>query len=131
MPDSVLPPSRFGAGYTVGAASSAAAAPVAGPRQSPPYSPAPPPAASPPAAPSTDAPINSLALASFVLVLLMGPFIAPVTIPLSMIARGRIAHTGAGGAGLAKAALAISCIYLVAAAAVIALMLLVTPAGSP
>ncbi|QEN11961.1 hypothetical protein ACRDU6_04095 [Mycolicibacterium sp. ELW1] len=63
------------------------------------------------------------------LVLLMGPFIAPLTIPLSLIARRRIAQGGTAGFGLAKAALAMSCIYLAAAAVVVVLVLIVKPVG--
>ncbi|SBS75489.1 conserved exported hypothetical protein [uncultured Mycobacterium sp.] len=127
MPDSVLPPSRFGAGYTVGATPPTAGPPVTRAPAQPTTGPV---AAPPPAGVSSNAPISSLALTSFVLVLLMGPFIAPLTIPLSLVARRRIAQTGIGGIGLAKAALAMSCIYLVAAAVVAILILIVTPVGS-
>lgn len=120
MPDSGLPPSRFAAGYTVGAAPSTPTAPVTrAPTAAHPTTVA--------AAASPNAPISSIALTSFVLVLLMGPFIAPVTIPLSLIARRRITQTGTAGAGLAKAALAMSCIYLAAAAVAVILILIVTP----
>lgn len=128
MPDSALPPSRFGAGYTVGATPPTAGSPVTGPL--PAHSTIILGASVPPTGASPNAPISSVALASFVLVLLMGPFIAPVTIPLSLLARRRIAQTGTAGAGLAKAALAMSCLYLIAAAVVVVLVLVVTPAGS-
>ncbi|GAY17817.1 hypothetical protein [Mycobacterium sp. shizuoka-1] len=127
MPDSVLPPSRFGAGYTVGSPPPTAL-PATDGTQLRSQSPTGPAVSSPPAGPATNAPISSLALASFVLVLLMGPFIAPLTIPLSLIARRHITQSGSAGAGLAKAALAMSCIYLIAAAVVVVLLVVVRPA---
>jgi hypothetical protein len=62
-----------------------------------------------------------MALVSFVLVLLLGPLAAAVTLPMSLAARSQIARAGRGGAGLATAALALSCMYLVAGAVVAAL----------
>jgi hypothetical protein len=133
MADPVLPPSRFGAGYTVGASSSAGPTPLAASASVSVPAPAPGLAAPAPAIdggaalPTTG--VNSLAAASFVLVLLLGPFVAPLTIPLSLLARSQISRTREGGAGLVKAVLALSCIYLAAGLVVLVLALVVAPAG--
>jgi len=131
MADSALPPSRFGAGYTVGAPAQSPAPPAALP---PSASLSGPSAGAPMAGAGTAAPaadVNSLAAASFVLVLLFGPFVVPLTVPLSLRARSQIVRSGEGGAGLVTATLALSCIYLAAAVVVGVLVLVAAPAGVP
>lgn len=119
MPNSSLPPSRFSAGYTAG-------------------TPPPPPPAllhpaavaqvSPAFAPPVDAPptsvvvrINPLAAVSLVLVLFLGPFVAPATLPMGLVARSQISRSRRDGKGLATAAIALSCVYLAAAAVLLTL----------
>jgi hypothetical protein len=128
MADSVLPPSRFGAGYTVGASTPGGSAQPGAPVSAPTPGPAAAPTVDGAAAlPSTGA--HPLAVASFLLVLLLGPFVVPLTVPLSLFARSQISRTGQGGAGLVKAALALSCIYLAAGVVVLVLALVVAPPG--
>jgi hypothetical protein len=107
--DANLPPSRFGAGYTVGGS----------PGQ-------------PPAVPSAGAQvaavaetINPLAVSAFVLVLLLGPFVVPATIPMAVAARGRSRRSAGAGTGLANAALILSGIYAVLAVVLVTLLFVV------
>lgn len=96
MGNPVLPPSRFGAGYTAGAPPSQAASTPAN------Y----------PAAPlSAVVRTNPLAVAAFVLTLLFGPFLVPATVPVALVARAQNKHSGEGGTALANAALVVSAIY--------------------
>jgi hypothetical protein len=120
VPDSSLPPSRFSAGYTVGAqpASQQAARTTAA------ITPSPTPVAGPAAgaaAPVSAAKVDGLAVSSFVLVLLLGPFVAPVTMPMGFVARSRIARSGGAGQAFATAAVALSCVYFALGVVVIAL----------
>lgn len=121
MADPVLPPSRFGAGYTVGPPTAIGAA-----------LPGPPaalgnPGASPDPAHVTSAPANAgmnlLAVTAFVLSLLWGPFLVVLTIPMALHARRQIARRHQGGGGLALAALALAAIYLVVGLVVVVLAL--------
>lgn len=109
MGSPTLPPSRFGAGYSVGAPPSA---PVAAS-----------PSASP-AGPSVR--VNPLAAAAFGAVLLLGPLVIWLTVPMALVARSQITTSGEAGSGLATAALALSSIYL-ALAMVVGLLLLGAP----
>ena len=80
--------------------------------------------------PAPAAGMNTLAVVSFVLVLLLGPFIVAVTLPMALIARVQINSRGQGGSGLVLATLALSVIYL--AFGVVALLLMLysqTPTG--
>jgi hypothetical protein len=102
----VLPPSRFGAGYTAGAPTTQAATTSAR------Y----------PGTPSAQvARTNRLAVASFALSLLFGPFLVPVTVAMALLARAQNKHSGEGGTALANAALAVSAIYTVLGAVVVIL----------
>ncbi len=65
--------------------------------------------------------LDPLAVATFVAALLLGPFAAPFTLPLSVLASHRIRTSQRCGAGLARAAMNISLIYLVFGAAVLAM----------
>lgn len=108
--DPLLPPSRFGAGHTVGPQPPSVA-------QSLPVAPAPasPPPSAPPQFGSVPAPtdrVNRLAAVSFILVLALGELVAPVTIPMALAAQQQINRSGQPGAGLAKAALLIGLAYL-------------------
>lgn len=106
MSNPVLPPSRFGAGYTTGA-QTPHAAPV-------------------PGAPSAPvAQTNPLAVASFALAVLFGPFLVPATIPMALVARSQSKSLGESGTGLASAALIVSAIYGVVGAVVLILYLVV------
>ncbi|MGH3677199.1 MAG: hypothetical protein ACRDU5_15950, partial [Mycobacterium sp.] len=78
MGDSALPPSRFGAGFTVGGPTVAPSA--ARPTVIPPG--------------VSVVKTNPLAVLAFVLVLLFGPFVVPLTIPLAFVARSRSAQAG-------------------------------------
>jgi hypothetical protein len=69
--------------------------------------------------------MSRLAVASFVLALLLGPFVVPATLPMAYVARRQINRTGQGGAGLAKAALLISYAYLAVGLTALALLLYV------
>lgn len=114
-----MPPSRFGAGFTVGA-------PTAGPAASTPPAGSPPPRVVPlggaaPAPAQTDQ-LNGLALLSFVGVLLLGPLMVAVSIPMALIARAQIARRGQSGAGLVVATLALSVIYLAFGVVVLVLL---------
>ncbi|MGE0214232.1 hypothetical protein [Mycolicibacterium sp.] len=101
MTEPPLPPSRFGAGYTVGAPAAGAGvpAPVA-------------------ATPAPAMPVNRIAVIAFVTVLVFGPLAVPFALPLAVLARRQIGRTGHGGAGLATAALCIGAGYLVLGAVV-------------
>jgi hypothetical protein len=107
--DAGLPPSRFGAGYTVGGSPSS---PSIGP------SPAAP-------APATSSTMSPLAVCAFVLVLLLGPFVVPATIPMAAAARGQSRRSAGGGLGLANAALILSGIYAVLGVVVLILLFVV------
>jgi hypothetical protein len=120
MADSPLPPSRFGAGYTVGAAPPSQP-PVPGSAVS--ASSAPPQVSDGGAVGVAVAEFNSLAAAAFLLVLLLGPFVAPVTMPLGLLARRQISQTPQSGGGLATATVAISCAYLAVGVVLVALAL--------
>jgi hypothetical protein len=102
----VLPPSRFGAGYTAGPPTTQAGA-------------APAKYGATPSAPI--ARTNSLAVASFVLTLLFGPFLVPATVPMALVARAQNKHSGEGGTALANAALVVSAIYALLGAGVVIL----------
>jgi hypothetical protein len=124
MPDTSLPPSRFGAGYTVRAAPlpqqagnpmgavSSTAAPLLGPAGAAVVN-------APPAASTVK--VDSWAAVSFILVLLFGPFVAPATLPMGLVARKRISGGTGGGRAFATAAVALSCVYLAAAAVLLVL----------
>lgn len=104
---SVLPPSRFGAGYSVGGTPlPAASAPTVAV------------SATSPAAPAR---VNPVAVTSFVAVLILGLVVAPITLPLALAAQHQIRRSGAGGGRLASAAVIISGLYLVVGAVVIGL----------
>jgi hypothetical protein len=107
--DAGLPPSRFGVGYTVGGSPGI---PAATPSPGPPSSPA-------------QAKTNPLAVAAFVLVLLLGPFVVPATIPMAMAARNRSRRSAGGGMGLANTALILSGIYAVLGVVVLVLLFVV------
>lgn len=122
MADPVLPPSRFGAGYTVGPPTATGAASAAPPAAlgNPVASPADP-------ARDTSAPANAgmnlLAVVAFVLSLLWGPFLVVLTIPMALHARRQIARRHQGGGGLALAALALGAVYLVVGVVAVVLAL--------
>jgi hypothetical protein len=103
----VLPPSRFGAGYTAGAPTTQAAAV---------------PAKYPATSNAPAARTNPLAAASFVLTLLFGPFLVPATVPMALVARAQNKHSGEGGTALASAALVVSAIYALLGAVVVILV---------
>ena len=108
--DPPLPPSRFGAGHTVGPQAPAVAQPLpVAPASALPSPSAPPQFGAPPA--PTDR-VNRLAAVSFILVLALGELVAPVTIPMALAAQHQINRSGQPGAGLAKAALLIGLAYL-------------------
>lgn len=111
MNQSPLPGSKFGAGYTVGGP---AVTGVVNPASGPP-------------GPST---LNGTALAAFVLTLILGPFAAPVTIPLAAMAHRHILRSGQAGAGLAKATLFVGAAYLVIGAVAVLLMFWPDAAGA-
>lgn len=120
MADRQLRPSRFAAGHTVGRT-------AIHPAVSANFGcTAPPPVSSPQslvnAAPQST---NKLALASFILVVTLGPMAAPVGLPLALAAQRQSARSGQRGAGLAKAAVFIGLAYVALAATVLALHLLV------
>lgn len=113
MSHPVLPPSRFGAGYTTGAQTPQAAS--AGPTYSA-------------TSAMTSAPairINPTAVAAFVLAVLFGPFLIVVTIPMALSARSQCRKFGDSGTALANAALIVSAIYAVLGAVVLILALVV------
>lgn len=106
MADPPLPPSRFGAGFTVGADTATA------PRQ---------------AVAPHDA--NKVALTAFVAVLVLGMFVAPVTFAASFVAERQICRSGQKGAGLATAAKVISAIYLLMGLVALGLWLYIRARG--
>lgn len=119
-----LPPSRFGAGYTVGGQ------PISGLSPAGHASPMVDNAVANTARPAPAAGMNTLAVVSFVLVLLLGPFIVAITLPMALIARVQINSRGQGGSGLVLATLALSVIYLAFGVVVLLLMLYSqTPTG--
>ena len=67
--------------------------------------------------------MNKLAVLSFALVVVLGPFAVPVAAPIAMSARRQSLSLGQAGAGLAKSALFISGAYLALTVVVIALRL--------
>jgi hypothetical protein len=119
-----LPPSRFGAGFTVGGQPASAARPAAhtSPGRVSPVAPVRN-SASSGAAPAPVAGMNMLAVVSFVLVLLLGPFIVPVSIPMALIARVQINRCDQSGSGLVLATLVLSVIYLAFGVVVLLLLL--------
>jgi hypothetical protein len=145
MADSGLPPSRFGAGYTVGPP---AAAPSGRYHVTPdtgidagrgiaavnashqPLSQAPigwaPTVADPPTAG-----MNPMAVAAFVLALVFGPFVIPITLPMAYVARRQISGSGQGGATLAKAAVLVNLVYLAVGAALLVLYVFVVRPAVP
>lgn len=99
MAGSALPPSKFGAGFSVGGAAAAPPRPARG--------------ISPTASPGSVGPrLNRLAIATFVTALFLGWLVAPFTLPLSIVAKRQIAVSGEGGGALARAATIISGVYL-------------------
>ncbi len=109
MADPSLPPSKFGAGFTVGAGFAPATR----------------------SAPASEG-ANRLAVSAFVTVLVLGIFVAPITFPVSFVAERQIRRSGQKGAGLATAAKIISGIYLLMGLVVLGLWLYVRtgdPAG--
>ncbi|RDH76834.1 hypothetical protein DVS77_18485 [Mycolicibacterium moriokaense] len=108
--DSVLPPSRFGAGYTAGAATTQGTAAVTRHAAAP--------------NPSVER-TNRLAVASFVLTLLFGPFMVPATVPMALAARAQNKHSGEGGTAMANAALIVSAVYALLGVVVVILAVLV------
>jgi hypothetical protein len=145
--DPVLPPSKFVAGYTVGApptaapiATTATRLPSTGPlgtggtaRQHGSYQSSPMQAGVHTVAAAPAGEVNRLAVTSFAVALFFGWFAAPVTMPLAYVARNQIRRSGQGGAALAKAALVISFIYLTLAITVFILWSYVVsaPPGAP
>lgn len=121
MADHQLRPSRFAAGHTVGGDATNSAVAHAGltahPR--PPVAPFQP---APTTAPQTT---NRVAILAFVLAVTLGPLAAPIAVPIALVARSQCARSGQRGAGLAQASIFIGLAYLVLAAAVLALRLLV------
>lgn len=103
LADSALPPSRFRPGFTVG------------------DTPVPVPGAPVAADSEPAAGVNRLAVVTFVATLALGLVVAPLTLPLAFVAHRRVAETGHGGAGLAKASMVISGIYLAVGVVVMAL----------
>jgi hypothetical protein len=77
------------------------------------------------AAPPPSPPLNRLAVVAFATSLALGPVAFWLTIPLAAVARTRIRRSAQGGAGLARAAIAISCIYLALTIVVAALAFVV------
>lgn len=128
MPDRPLPPSRFGAGHTVGAPTPPAPYASAPPPTPPaPYASAPrhtSAGAPPPVLASPAQPTNGLAGVAFALAVFLGPLAAPVAIALGVVAQRQSARLGQAGAGLAKSAVFIGAAYLVLAAVVVGLLLL-------
>lgn len=113
MGDSLLPPSRFGAGYTAGGAgASGAAVPTT-------TSSGMPSAATYPDVTTRSA--NLMASVSFALAVFCGLFAVPLTIPLAIVARGQLKRRGGGTGGFADAALIVSLIYLAVGAVVLVL----------
>ncbi|KUI25569.1 hypothetical protein AU196_22390 [Mycobacterium sp. IS-1742] len=110
MADSTLPPGRFGAGYVSGGAARAQHAGFTAPALPP------------------DPPLNRLAVATFVTALVFGLAAALITLPLSYVAHRQIETSGQGGAGLARAAMVISGLYLVIGLVVVGLYLYLPPA---
>jgi hypothetical protein len=120
-----LPPSRFGAGFTVGGQTASRASPAAQTF----------PGAGGPLAPHVGDPVasggaltsangmNTLAVLSFVSVLLLGPLVVAVSIPMAVIARVQINRRGQSGGGLVIATLALSVIYLAFGVVVLLLLL--------
>jgi hypothetical protein len=124
-----LPPSRFGAGFTVGGAPAtpaATAGPVVANVGGPPSVAAP---AAHAAAPTPASGMNALAVLSFVSVLLLGPLIAVVSIPMALVARAQINRRGQGGSGLVIATLALGVIYLAFGVVVLLLYALTSGGG--
>jgi hypothetical protein len=113
--DPVLPPSKFVAGYTVGATASAPPT-AASASQSAGWQ-----GSSGTATVASPGDLNRLAVFAFVLALFLGWLTAPLTIPLAYKARDQIRRSGQDGASLAKAALVISVIYLTLAITVLML----------
>ncbi|MEW5808616.1 MAG: DUF4190 domain-containing protein [Actinomycetota bacterium] len=109
MNQSPLPRGKFGAGYTVGG-------PTAGV------------AADPAFGTSVSSRFNGAAFVAFVVTLLLGPFVAPVTIPLAVMAHRQILRSGQAGAGLAKATVFVGVAYLAVGA--VAVLLMFWPAGA-
>lgn len=114
-----LPPSKFGAGYTAGGVPAAPQVAATIPSASGAA------VSSHPLSPSANPGVDHVAAAAFVLVVLFGPFVAPLTLPMSYVAGRRIGKSGQSGAGLAKAAKAISYVYLALAVVVLGLYLFV------
>lgn len=126
MADPLLPPSRFGAGYSVGADPRAGAARTTALNSSPPaharagtIGPSPVDPAVATAAPKAE--VNLLAVAAFVLTLLWGPFLLIVTIPMALRARAQVTRRRQSGGGLAVAALVLGGIYLITGVMVVVL----------
>ena len=116
LPDSALPPSRFGAGYTAG--------------RTMPTSPTSSTSGFPQdrttgTAPELDRPppVNKLAVSTFVATVVMGLLVAPFTFPLSYLAYRQTRSSGQPGAALARASMIISGVYLVLGIVVITLYL--------
>ncbi|CAM3656505.1 hypothetical protein H7J08_08545 [Mycobacterium frederiksbergense] len=66
-----------------------------------------------------------MAILAFVLAVTLGPLAAPVAMPIALAARSQCTRSGQRGTGLAQASIFIGLAYLVLAAAVFALRLLV------
>ena len=119
-----LPPSRFGAGFTVGDQPTRPASPPS--QTSPGVWPPAPTVAAPltlGAAAATAPDINMLAVTSFASVVLLGPLVVAFSIPMALIARVQINRRGQSGGGLVIATLALSVIYLAFDVVVLLLML--------
>jgi hypothetical protein len=136
--DPLIPPSRFGAGYTAGAqappgqvAVGPQGATMPGPFSAVAHRRDPTQGAdsgwsqdpAKTAAASVSAGVNVLAAVSFVLTLLWGPFLALATIPMALRARTQIAQRHQSGGGLALSALVLGVIYLAVGVVVVALAL--------
>lgn len=141
MGDPALPPSKFGAGYTVGgSASPAPGRPTAKPagtggggrtgsQPSPHSTPAHDRVDAGRHADSPAGGINRLAVAAFLLVLLLGPFGITLALPMSYIARRQMGRSGQGGAALARAAVTICYLYLAVGLVFLFLCLTYSPSG--
>ena len=108
MEESALPPSRYGARHLTAGPGSANATP---------------------AVVAQAAPLNRLAAVSFVAALFLGLVVAPLTLPLSCLAKRQIRLSGEGGASLALAATLISVVYLVIGLVVVGLYAHLSAAG--
>lgn len=116
MGDPALPPSRFGAGHTMGGPVGLSPAPATSSDHR---------VSGPEAAVSG----AGLAAGALILALLMGPLGSPIAVPMAYTARRRIASSSPQAAGLAKAAIFVGYAYLVLG--LVVLLMYVGFGGSP